>query len=670
MCGIAGIVQQSVDRRDVDLMLAMLSHRGPDELGTYTDDAVGLGTARLAIVDIENGQQPMRHEETGVVIAYNGEVFNYLELRDELQSAGCHWHTSSDTEVILQLYLRYGKSFPKRLNGQFAVAIWDPRDQTLVLARDRFGICPLYYYSDPKRFAFASEIKALLTMPEVPKQLSARAIDQVFSFWVPVTGTTAFEGIHEVPPGHVMVYQSRTGLRGEPYWQWSFPDHQPQSSLDFPQAQEALRAELGQAIALRLRADIEVGSYLSGGIDSSAIVALGTRLQPAGLRTFSIAFGDESYDEREFQDIVAAHCSTQHQCVECNLEDIDRVFEQAVFHAEVPLFRTAPSPLYLLSKSVHAAGIKVVLTGEGADEILLGYDLFREVKLRRFWQRQPDSQIRPQLFKRLYAYLPQFANPRYANLAIQSFKSNLMSDSPFYSHLLRWSNNAANKIYFSDGLRKTLSDYECLDELRATLPADYFAVGDIDQAQYLEIVTLMRGYLLASQGDRMMMAHSVEGRFPYLDHQFVAFAGGLPKKYKIPGLRDKLVLREAFRSLLPQTICHRPKFAYQAPGIRAFFGVGGRQSDLVDQYLNPQSIEDAGLFKPKLVAGLLRKIAASKLARLGTRDNMAMVQILSSQILYDQFIRTDLRRRAANRMASLVFTTRIQQGAKSCNMTR
>ncbi len=175
---------------------------------------------------------------------------------------------------------------------------------------------------------------------------------------------------------------------------------------------------------------------------------------------------------------------------------------------------------------------------------------------------------------------------------------------------------------------------------------------------------------LLERGDRMMMAHSVEGRFPYLDHQFVAFAGSLPKKYKIPGLRDKLVLREAFRSLLPKTICHRPKFAYQAPGIRAFLGVGGRQSDLVDQYLNPQAIEDAGLFKPKLVAGLLRKIAASKLARLGTRDNMAMVQILSSQILYDQFIRTDLRRRAANRMASLVFTTRIQQGAKSCNMTR
>jgi len=666
MCGIAGIHDEAVRQRDIDLMLAMISHRGPDEFGTYVDDQIGLGTARLAIIDIQHGQQPMRHDETGVVIVFNGEVFNYLELREELLEFPDALRTDSDTEVILHLYLQYGKAFTTHLNGQFAICIWDPRNQTMILARDRFGICPLFYHSSKRLFAFASEIKALLTIPRIPKQINSRAIDQIFSFWVPVAGTTAFSEVREVPPGHLLTYHNDT-LRLEPYWQWDFPELQDRTPMDFKEAQEALRGELSRSISLRLRADIEVGSYLSGGIDSSALVALGTKLQPSGLKTFSIAFGDETYDERKYQEIVSQHCGTKHRCFDCGYEDIDRGFERAVWHAEAPLFRTAPCPLNLLSRSVNDAGIKVVLSGEGADEILLGYDLFREVKLRRFWQRQPDSEIRPQLFKRLYAYLPQFTNPRFANLAIQSFKSNLMSDSPFYSHLLRWSNNAANKVYFGDRLRDDLSGYDCLEDLRATLPADFFKVGDIDRAQYLEIATLLRGYLLASQGDRMTMANSVEGRYPYLDHHFVGFANALPKKYKMPHLRDKLVLREAFRSLLPREICYRPKFAYQAPEIRAFFDVDGSRSDLVEQHMSDSAIRETEYFKPSLVRGLLKKIAASKLSRLGTRDNMAVVQILSTQILNSNFVRADLRAIAQGRVPHLSFTTRLKNGVRTCN---
>jgi asparagine synthase (glutamine-hydrolysing) len=380
-----------------------------------------------------------------------------------------------------------------------------------------------------------------------------------------------------------------------------------------------------------------------------------------------VAFRDSSYDESRYQDVVARHCGTRHTRIDCDDADIDANFERAVWHAEVPLFRTAPTPLYLLSSSVPQAEIKVVLTGEGSDEVLLGYDLFREVKVRRFWQRRPDSEVRPQLFKRLYAYLPQFANPRYANLAIQSFKATLTSHSPYYSHLLRWANNSANKVYFSEDLQGELGQYDAIEDLRSTIPAAFFEVGDIDRAQYLEIVTLLRGYLLASQADRMTMANSVEGRYPFLDYEFVRFANSLPRRYKLPGLKDKFILREAFRGLLPGEICDRPKFAYQAPEVRAFFRLNKTQSPLVDEHLNPGALKHTGLFKHSLVEALLKKAKLLDLTRLGTRDHMAFVQMLSTQILHKQFTGGDLGAMAREKLAGLRFKTRIRTRRDVCN---
>lgn len=661
MCAIAGVLFEEAQEREVDLMLALLRHRGPDELGTYADAGVCLGAARLAIVDIARGQQPMRHAESGVVLVFNGEVFNHRELRAALLDEDVEFLTNSDTEVVLHLYLKHGLSFAEHLNGQFALGIWDPRAQQLVLARDRFGICPLFYHESGGGICFASEVKALFANQRVPRQLNPQAIDDVFTFWVPATGKTAFSGVAELPPGHLLVFKPGSGARLVSYWQWPFPDLQQKSALSFSDAREALREQLAGSISLRLRADIEVGAYLSGGIDSSAIVALGMQLQPAGLRTFSLKFGDASYDESPYQQVVAGHCATRHTTVECNYADVAAHFERAVWHAETPLFRTAPTPLSLLSNAVRQAGMKVVLTGEGSDEILLGYDLFRELKVRRFWQRRPESQIRPQLFKRLYAYLPQFANPRFANLAIQSFKQGLMSGSPFYSHVLRWANNSANKVYFSDELQRALAGYDAIGELRGRMPPAFFETGDVDRAQYLEVMTLLRGYLLASQGDRMTMSNSIEGRYPFLDHNFVRFAGALPQRFKLCGLKDKFILRQAFRDLLPPEICARPKFAYQAPEIRAFYRLDGTRSPLLDEHLSAEALESTGLFRANLVQGLLRKAQQSDLARLGTRDNMAFVQILSAQILHKHFIRADLPALAQQRLAGLHFGTRLRR---------
>ncbi len=659
MCGIAGIWANGVREREIDGMLGAICHRGPDELGTYVDDRVALGAARLAIIDIARGQQPVHDVNSGVVAVLNGEIYNHPELRRQLESKGHRFVSQCDTEVVLRLYLEYGDDFPTHMNGQFAIAIWDRPLQRMVLARDRIGIRPLFYYRSDSALVFGSEIKSLLTTGRVPRRWNERALDQVFTFWVPVPPHTVLADVLELPPGCVMTVENGDAKISR-YWSWPFPGPDALRWGTADDLQEEFLDELRRSVALRLRADVEVGAYLSGGIDSSAIVNLVGELRPSGLRTFSIGFDEESYDERPFQEIVTAHQRTEHTCRTCSYEDIEQAFESTVWHAETPLFRTAPTPLFLLSRAVRDHGLKVVLTGEGADEILLGYDLFREVKLRRSWARFPDSRMRPALFRGLYAYLPQFSNPRYAELAVQAFKSSLDGDSPFYSHSIRWKNSVANKAYYSSALKSRLGDYRPEDDLAVLLPRGYSDADDIGRAQYLEIITLLRGYLLASQGDRMSMAHSVEGRYPFLDHQFVEFASRLPRRVKLAGMKDKFILRRAMSGRLPAEICHRPKIAYQAPEIRPFIRPDGMRSTLVDRYLCREAVETTGLFSFERVDRLVRKAEMSGLTRMGTRDNMAFVQILSTQILSSRLLRESPSDHGSHAPGGLEFKTRIR----------
>jgi len=666
MCGIAGIVSEQADEHRVDLMLAAISHRGPDEFGTFSGGGVVMGTARLSIIDLLHGQQPIRDAETGVVITLNGEIFNYRELREDLIRHGHHFHTQCDTEVVLRLYLEHGRDFAPLLNGQFGVAIWDPRDREMILLRDRFGICPLFYHAAGGFFAFASEIKALFTHPRVPRRINPFALDQIFTFWTPIGRHTAFAEICELPPGHLMVVQADGSYRHSPYWHWPFPSLQPPSRQSFLEAREEFLEQLTRSIRLRLHADVEVGSYLSGGIDSSAIVALATRRLDRQLKTYSVQFADDSYDESSFQKMVADQFGTQHFAATCTEEDIAQRFEQVIWHTECPLFRTAPTPLQILSAAVRGNGQKVVLTGEGSDELLLGYDLFREVKIRRFCARQPTSTARPQLFKKLYKYLPQFANPRFASLAIESLKRTNNPHSPFFSHEIRWANNAANRIFFSGDVQQTLGGYQAIEEMASLVPPEFVQANGVDRAQYLEMTTLLRGYLLSSQGDRMTMSNSVEARFPFLDNDFLQFANSLPQRYKLNGLRDKHILRSSMDTLLPEAITSRPKFAYQAPEIRAFYGTGNRSSPLIEQYLSDSKIRATGLFAPALVGKLFDKIKNSELSRMGTRDNMAFVQILSSQILHAQFIGADFHTPAAQKLSSCDFVVRLREPHDPC----
>ena len=385
-------------------MIQIQRHRGPDEQEIFLDGRIGLAHARLSIIDPEGGHQPMRLPEAGLVISFNGEIFNYLELREELTAKGHRFASRSDTEVILHLFQEYGPACVDRMNGQWAFAIWDSHRQSLFLSRDRAGIRPLFYTIQGGFFAFASEAKSLLSLPFVSRKIDPKALAETFVFWHPLPPRSIFEDILQLPPGHSLVIGlDQHEPRVRRYWDIRFD--QDESRRSDESYVDELKALLFDATRLMLRADVPVGAYLSGGLDSSVTTALIRKEGPAALKTFSVTFDDPRFDESEHQREVAAYLGTDHDAVRCSGGDIGRVFPNVVWHAEQPIVRAAPAPLFLLSRLVRDSGFKVVLTGEGADEVLGGYDIFKEAKIRRFWGRCPESNIRPLLLKRLYPYM-------------------------------------------------------------------------------------------------------------------------------------------------------------------------------------------------------------------------------------------------------------------------
>ena len=460
MCGIAGVVSLRGSSAPPDLdqlgrMAGALKHRGPDEFGLYRDHRVGLAHARLSIIDLASGQQPLSNEDGTLWVVFNGEIFNYIELREELEARGHRFRTRSDTEVIVHAFEEWQDQAFRRMNGQWAVALWDTVGERLVLARDPFGVRPLYVALHDGRLYFASEVKAIFAGgPEIPRRLAPAGIEQLFTFWSPLAPQTVFEGIEELEPGTTTIYDGDTVRRSRCY-DPAFPTpDQPGFSGSLDDAAVAVREALEQATSLRmLRADVAVGSYLSGGLDSSLIAALGLRAKGSKFQTFSLRFEDAEYDETRHQRVMAAHLGSDHHEVVVSRGDIARVFPDVVWHTERPVLRTAPAPLFLLSRLVRQSGIKVVLTGEGADEMFAGYDIFREAKVRRFWARQPNSQWRPRLLERLYPYLERSPVAQRAIMR-QFFGQGLEhSDRPGFGHEPRWRGAAALKRLLSPEAR-------------------------------------------------------------------------------------------------------------------------------------------------------------------------------------------------------------------------
>ena len=616
-------------------MIETLHHRGPDGYGFFEDAQCGLAHARLSIIDLAGGDQPIHNEESNIWVVFNGEIFNFIELRQALQGAGHRFATNSDTEVIVHAYEQYGMKFVDHLNGQFAIALWDQSKRRLVLARDRTGIRPLFYTQAQGRLYFASEIKALFALPGIERRANLSAIGDVLTYWSALDPDTVFENVFSLPPGCWMTIENGRCEIAK-YWDWDFPTTQPKRDRTVAAYAEELRELLIDSVRLQLRADVPVGAYLSGGLDSSAIAALAKIYNRERLHTFSISFEDAEFDESAYQREMAQQLGAKHTCVVCKTRDIAAAFPKVIWHTESPIVRTAPAPLMLLSQSVRQHGYKVVLTGEGADEVFGGYDLFKEAKIRRFWARFPRSKMRPRLLDRLYPYL---RNSPTANRAMtERFYAQGMDRlaDPSFAHLPRWSTTHRSWQFLSKEARAELGDRDYAAHLGARLPkevADFLPMG---RDQYVEAHTLLAGYLLSSQSDRVAMANSIEGRVPFLDHRVIEYASRLPPSLKINGLTEKFLLKEAMRGFLPAAIAQRTKQPYRAPDSQSFFA-DGTACDYVDDLLSADRLRSAGYFDAAAVGKLVAKCRAGRAS--GFSDNMAFVGILSTMLVDEFFIR-------------------------------
>lgn len=634
MCGIAGalLVAGQAPLPDPALMIATLRHRGPDGTGYFRSAACALASARLSIIDLETGDQPVANEDESVWTVLNGEIFNFIELRAELQGLGHHFRTRSDTEVIVHAYEEWGERFVERLGGQFALALWDVRRQRLLLARDRVGIRPLFYTRVGGHLLFASEIKAILAAAPGAAALDEQGLAQVFTFWGTVGQRTVFKGVRSLPAGHLLVLEKGTE-RLRQYWDWTFPCGPGRTDLSMDDAAEMLHSLLHDVVRQQLRSDVPVAAYLSGGLDSSGIAAL-ARESVATLQTFSLTFEDPEFDESGYQRQMAEHLGVRHSSIRCTSLDIGNVFPELIRHTEIPLLRTAPAPLMLLARHVHSQGFKVVLTGEGADEVFGGYDLFKEGSIRRFWARQPDSAWRPLLLGRLYPYLARspVANRHFARLFFGQRLQEL--GNPFYAHLTRWSTTRGIFRLLSPEMQATLANAKPEEELSQQLPAGFGGWSGLARDQYIEVKTLLEGYLLSSQGDRVSLAHSVEGRVPYLDHRVIEFANALSPRYKLRGLSEKVLLRRSLRRSVPESILRRVKQPYRAPDSSSFFQ-GQKPLPYVRELLSEPNLRRTGYFHPEAVGRLLEKCRTGR--ALGAGDNMAFVAVLSTLLLHEHF---------------------------------
>ena len=642
MCGIAGFFGSLDKHKSVSVlekMLTRLRHRGPDESGVYVSDQIALGSVRLSIQDIKSGGMPISNVKENLWIVFNGEIFNFIELRQELIQKGHIFKTTGDTEVVVHLYEEYGPKFLQKLIGQFAIAIWDKKNQELFLARDRVGIRPLYYTENNGTFIFASEMKAFLEYPDFNFTISPKALAQYFTFWTALSPNTLFNEIYEVPPGGYIIVNQR-GKQIKQYWELPILEIGQQKTESLELALEQFDELFTDAVRLRLRADVPVAAYLSGGLDSTITTSYIQKIAGDNLQTFSVGFSDKDFDESGYQNLAAKFFNTRHSSIVISEEEIQQNLQNVVWHSEAPLLRTSPAPMYALAKNVRENKIKVVITGEGADEILGGYNIFKETKIRQFWAKDVNSKLRPLLLKKLYPYIPMIKSAN--STALKLFFGYQLSEtnSPIYSHLIRWNNTARIKNYFSNEYKEITDSYDPVIDYLNRIGNKLDQSDYLSKASYIEMDLFLSGYLLSSQGDRMAMANSVEGRYPFLDHRVIEFCMALKSDYKLSGLNEKYFLKKLMKGKIPDEILNRPKQAYRAP-IRDTI-ISDKRPGFIDEMFSHKNLNGYGIFDSKNVNQLIRKMELNK--QISEIDNMALIGILSTQIIHELFVKRNIKK--------------------------
>ncbi len=595
MCGIAGALdltgQRDFARRGLLNMTGAIAHRGPDDEHTYHEPGVALGARRLSIIDLAGGRQPLSNEDGSIWVAFNGELFEYPEIRRDLLARGHHLATRCDTESWVHLYEDHQEGMFEKARGQFAVSLWDRRTRTLILGRDRAGICPLYYAERDGWLLWGSEIKALLSSGLVAAQADVKGIDHFFSFFCAGTTRTCFAGVKSLPPGHFL--KVRDGkISIHQYWDLDFPDAGQERRMDDPSPLvDEFEDILRRSVERRLRGDVPVVSYISGGLDSTVVLGLSSRQRGAAVPSFTIGFDKAGPDERAQSTEAAQILGSPLTTVTMNKSSVANAFPELVVAAEGPVMDTSCAALMRLSAAVHEQGYKVVLTGEGADEALAGYIWFKGQALR---DRLMKSIGRPPLNGFRAVMLGMIGGGKSRRAELRPMRGIRPAQQELYDMI-----GQARPILYSDAMWKDLSDHSAYSDLN--IDNERIARwAPLNQSLYVGYKMMLAGLLMVAKGDRISMHNSVEARYPFLDDDVINFCSQIAPEYKLNGKIEKWILRQVAKKTLPQQIANRPKTMFRSSLAQTF--LGSHRPTWVDQLLSPESLKAAGYFDPKAVA--------------------------------------------------------------------
>ncbi|AHE99745.1 asparagine synthase (glutamine-hydrolyzing) [Thioalkalivibrio paradoxus] len=668
MCGIAGIFHADPERRvDPETLVAMAAiqyHRGPDGFGyrVQQDRGVGFSHARLSIIDLDEdrGRQPFVMPDNSIMTAVNGELYDYKRIRADLTLRGVKFRTKSDSEMVMHLYRRVGlEDAIPHFRGEFAISLYDREHDRLVLIRDRFGVKPLYFTEANGAFVFGSELKVLFAHPDVPRRFSDTGLfHQLMQTIVP--GTTAFEGVHQVKPGHMVIVERAHGklkVRQEKYWDMDFPlaaERPEHDDTDEEYWIEGVREHLMEAVQLRLEADVPVACYLSGGIDSCITLGLAAASQQSPVKAFTIGFDDAAYDETAIAREMAESVGADQDIMTLQADHLYDNLVETLWHTERSIYNTLGVAKLLMSRHVNEAGYKVVVTGEGSDELFAGYPAFRRDMFLHGLDTLPPAE------RASWEQLLAESNKLFSGAMLAENEL----DDPALTRLVGFTPSclqpwlaAADHVpgLLAPGRRAALAGYAPGAAIASALDADMLeGRHPLDKAQYVWIKTMLEGQILTWGGDRVDMANSMEARPPFLDHHLAEFAAQLPPSMRIKGRTEKYVLREAMKGLLPRVLYEREKFAFMAPPAHTDPKKWAAMKALADQYLSTEAIEAAGLLDPEGVARLFALHEAED-TPVATQVQLDAVinHMISVQVLHEHFVAADIPRVARRKAEAL-----------------
>lgn len=650
MCGITGFFSANrldPGHRDVlHDMMHQIRHRGPDGTGEHIvpDKGVALGHTRLSINDLETGDQPLHSADDRFVLTVNGEFYDFKKHRSLAMADGDRFRCKSDSEIALSLYRKHGLGFMKHLRGEFAFALYDAMEDTLILVRDRFGIRPLFFNITENRLVYGSEVKAVIRHPEVPARLNPQAaLNQMMQVMVP--GTSAFEGVNALEPGHLLIIKRRQGKlewRKERYWDMDFP-----VEADRPENPDAkahistIREKLIESIVFRLEADVPVGCYLSGGIDSCCILGLATGAMQSPVKAFTISFDNDDYDEASIAREMALSMGADQEVINLKADDLyGQNYVDTVRFAERTFYNTLGVAKMLMSRRVRECGYKTVITGEGSDELFAGYPQLKRDMFLHGLRRDARGQ------SAAYQEALKKSNELFtgAILSEKEYHHEAMEDLVGFtpSWIQPWiATLGVARPLLSKNLEEQLRDYDPIAAIAETIdPKMLDGRHPLDKAQYTWSKTQLEGQILNWGGDRVDMANSMESRPAFLDHHLAEAALQVPPEFRIHGTVEKWVLREAVKGVLPEVLYKREKFAFMAPPAHTDDAKMQKLQDLVDEYLNPDRVRKADLLDSDKVQAFLKDYREDEDPVSLTRKDTVLNHMLSLHILQDQLVET------------------------------